>query len=146
MPAHNPFSAPSTRVVDPSAPLNSSANKPIRYLLAALVVLQLLATWRYSSAYFELVRTGASHPLALLLGLVGSVCLYVGAIRSLLPNPKGHNFLLVATVTLGLSVPMWRLPYAWSLVAAFGAVLALASWWAVRQSARLPQLQAVENG
>lgn len=146
MPNHNPFSASTTRVADPSTSFASPKNGPLRLILVALVVVQFLATWRYSWAYLELVRTGASHPFALLLGTIGSFCLYAGAFLSFRPKPSGKTFLLIATVGLGLSAPMWRLPHVWALVAAFGSVLGIVFWWVVRQSSKSVPSQSIANG
>jgi hypothetical protein len=131
---HNPFAAPTAPIADPElATSGSQKSKGPRYVIAVLIAVQLAATWNYSWAYFELVRTGAAHPLALLLGGIGSLCLYIAAISALAKQPRGQVLFLVAAVALGLSAPMWRLPYAWSLVAAYGALLGVLGWWSTQR-------------
>lgn len=134
MNSHVPSPLPENAAAEYSASSSPSASRSFRYVLAALVLLQLVTTWRHAWAYLELVRAGANHPLALILGVLGSLCLYVGAIRMLLPIPGGRRFMLVAGVCLGFSAPMWTFPFSGSLVAAFGSVLAFVSWWLLRPS------------
>ena len=129
MTSRNPYAPPKATVAD----LHPSESRAPRYAIAALVAVQLLASWYYSGVYFELVRTGGAHPLALLLGIAGSLCLYVAAILIVTTRSRGEAVFLAAAVALASSVPMWRWPYPWSLVAAYGAALGVAGWWIVRR-------------
>lgn len=132
---HNPFAAPTAQIADPEADASNSRKSRLpRYIVAVLIAVQLAATWRFSWTYFELVRTGAARPLALLFGGIGSICLYVAAILALAKQPRGQALFLVAAVSLGLSVPMWGLPYAWSWVAGYGALLGVLGWWITRRT------------
>lgn len=105
-----------------------------QYVFAALIVMQFLATLRYSEIYFELALTGAVPFLALFLAVPASVCLYAAAIFMLLRGSRGKRLFLLAAVGLALTVPLWGWPSVWSVVAAFGAALGVAGWWIARRS------------
>jgi hypothetical protein len=124
----NPYQPPSAELKEIAAP---QGNVP-KYIVIALVAIQLLATMRFSYAYLELVRTGAAPVLALLFGFPASICLYVAALFLLSKKPRGKRLFLVAAVGLAVSVRFWGWPYPWSVVALFGAVLGAAGWWVAR--------------
>jgi hypothetical protein len=66
----NRYEPPQAELVDTT----SSKNSGRRYVLAGLVVTQMLATLFFASTYFELTKTGATSFLALLLCITGSTC------------------------------------------------------------------------
>lgn len=131
----NPYQPPQAIVGEPPAP----PGRFLRYLVAGLVALQLLLTFRYSGLYYELVRAGAAPLAALLLGLPSSVCLYVAAVLLVVTRTHGHRLFFVAGLGLALSVPLWQWPYVWAGVAAFGAILGAAGWWVARRRAKYEQ-------
>jgi hypothetical protein len=128
----NPYTAPSAPLVD----FSSKRSKLPRYVLVALIIIQLVFTLRFVPWYFELFRTGAVHLLSFPLGIVSSLCLYTAAVLSFAKRPGGKVLFPVAAIGLGLSAPLWHWPSVFSVVAVFGALLGLAGWWAVRKSTR----------
>jgi len=126
----NPYKPPSTELAEPAAPRSNVA----KYIVIALVAIQLLATMRFSYAHLELVRTGAAPVLALLFGFPASICLYVATLFLLLKKPRGKRLFLIAAIGLAASVRFWGWPYPWSFVALFGAVLGAAGWWVAREN------------
>jgi len=128
----NPYAPPRTALSDVKAVAPQS--KVPQYIVAALVGLQLVGSLRFSEIYLELVRTGAVHPLALLFGFSGSLCLYAGAILAAINGVRGRILFLLAAVGLALSVRYWIWFWPGTTVAAFGAVLGVAGWWITRRA------------
>jgi hypothetical protein len=128
----NPYSAPIAPLVD----FNSKRSKLPRYVLVALIIIQLIFTLRFVPWYFELFRAGAVRVVSFPLGILASLCLYTAAVSSFARPPGGKVLFLVAAIGLGLSAPLWHWPSVFSVVAVFGALLGLAGWWAVRKFTR----------
>lgn len=150
----NPYSPPQAAVADhPKSPSWLSVK-----IISGLAVVHLLLTYRYSSACWELVRIGALHPFAMLLGVVGAFSLYVAAVFSAFQRRGSRVF--YATACICFSVSYYFLGWyfgGWSyylrgwyyspgLVVAFGAVLSGLGWWFVRKAAPKPLQSVADNG
>lgn len=142
MTAPNPYAPPKAAVADAPQP---SSRLP-RYVIAALVALQCLAGLRYWPAYFELVQTGASPLLALLLCALGSACLYIGTAFLLFRRSRAWLLLLLASASFGLSVPLWHLPVTWTFVPMLGAALGAVGCWVARHAVRAERLTQAKAG
>lgn len=138
MPNTNPYAPPQAVVTDqPTSP----SWLPVK-IISGLAVVHLLLTYRYSSACWELVRIGALHPFALLLGVVGAFSLYVAAVLSAFKRRSSGVFFATACIFLSMSYYFWGWYYSSALIVAFGAVLSGLGWWLVRKAAPKP-LQSI---
>jgi hypothetical protein len=114
------------------------------YVISGLIAIQLLATFSYGGAFFELVRVGAVRPLGLLLGVPASICLYFAVVFFSFKPHYSKRFFAVAATGLSLSAPFWwriskfGTPFPWSMIVIAGALLAAAGWWFSRQLAIKP--------
>ena len=120
----NPFAAPGAPVADVGVPQARTGRlKTERYLFGFFVTLQLVAALLYSPLYYELARTGAVSLLALVAIVVGSLCLYGGALFIVAGRPRGMVAFVFAALLLGLSLRGWGLgnPIGW--VPMYGALL-----------------------
>lgn len=112
------------------------STKNARYLLCGLIGLQLLATMYFSPTYWELIQYGATSFLALLLGIVGSLCLYISALTAIVPRPRGKVGFIMAAILLGLSSIKWGWAYYWTYPIIVGAGLGIYGFWLVSQAQR----------
>jgi len=129
----NPYAPPTTDVDLPAPP---ARRKPVAFVLLGLSALQLLWLLRYSYAYLELVRTGATGYGTAFVGFVGCILLYVGAARFAGNAARGNRLFIVAAVACAWAAPRWSLQYAWSYPYVLGAALAAAGAWLSRRRAQ----------
>lgn len=113
---------------------------------AALVLLQLIISLRHGWAFFEFVSIGSVSPLALLLTLAGSTCLYLGTVLLRFKASSKQTLFLLAGVAFALAIPLWRNVMIAVLVSLFGAVLGAAGWWLARRRTRGLDMVAPETG
>lgn len=106
-----------------------------RSILSVLVIAQALLTFRYSNAYWELLRTGAVSPLAWLIGAPATLCLYGATVSAILLRAGAKVLFLCAAIGLAVAYPLWTWHYSWSVPIAFGALIAIGGWWAVIRAA-----------
>lgn len=131
MPKFNPYSPPKSDLGD----VRFMYGKMVRDTFAALVLLQLLLTLRYSGAYFELVSNGSAHPLGLMLTVAASFCLYLGTILFRFKGSSKVRLFLLAGIGLAAAVPIWRFSFSWSHPGLLGAALGAAGYWLARRRA-----------
>ena len=135
-------------VVDDAEPASEedaprSALSP-RFVVAALVVFQLLAASSFLGKYAALAQGDNQFRFAAALSGLASLCLYVGAILLALRPGRGRTLFIVAAAGFGLSLPAWGVGYGWSWPMAFGAILALAGAWYARAEVRPDDASAAQ--
>ncbi|MEO5687029.1 MAG: hypothetical protein ABIR54_06665 [Burkholderiaceae bacterium] len=128
-------------VVDAEPPDNDIEEPPRtplspRFVIVALIVLQLLAASTFLGKYIALVRGDDPYKVAACLSVPASLCLYVGAALLALRPGRGRTLFIVAAAGFGLAMPFWGIGYGWSWPMAFGAILALAGAWFARAELR----------
>src|SRR5262245_38944899 len=99
----SPVTPPNPPVPD----VRTAPDKRLRYVVAISVAVQLVATLIYSPVCIELVRSGAATPLALLLGVLGSICLYSAAILAVTTRSRGRLLFILAAIGFGVSADLW---------------------------------------
>ncbi|MCK9684132.1 hypothetical protein [Scleromatobacter humisilvae] len=115
-----------------------------RFVVAALVVFQLLAASSYLGKYIALTQGDDQFRFAAAMSLPASLCLYLGAILLALRPGRGRVLFIVAAAGFGLSLPAWGVGYGWSWPIAFGAILALAGAWFARAEVRPDDASAAQ--
>ena len=130
----NPYSPSDVSLEQDQEPNLSTKNA--RYLLCGLIGLQLLVTMYFAPTYWELVSVAATPLLALLLGLVGSLCLYISSLTAISARPRGKVGFMLAAILLGFAPSKWGGPYSWTYPMIAGAGLGLLGYWLVWQAQR----------
>jgi hypothetical protein len=115
-----------------------------RFVIAALVVFQLLAASTFLDKYRALAQGADEYKFAAVLTALASLCLYAGAILLAARPGRGRALFIAAAVGLGLSLPAWGVGYSWSWPPAFGAMLALAGAWFARAEVRPDESSAAQ--
>ena len=115
-----------------------------RFVVAALVVFQLLAASTYLGKYAALAGGDNQYRFAAALSALASLCLYAGAILLALRPGRGRALFVAAAAGFGLSLPAWGVGYGWSWPMAFGAILALAGAWFARAEMRPDDASAAQ--
>jgi hypothetical protein len=107
-----------------------------RFVIAALIVLQLLAASTFLGKYAALASGDDTYKIAACLSVVASLSLYGGAALLALRPGRGRTLFIIAAAGFGLALPFWGVGYGWSWPMAFGAILALAGAWFARAEVR----------
>ena len=134
---HPPYREPS-EVDSVESDADAPARPPLspRFVIVALIVLQLLAASTFLGKYLALTRGDDVYRIAACLSVPASLCLYVGAVLLALRPGRGRALFIVAAAGFGLALPFWGIGYGWSWPMAFGAILALAGAWFARAEVR----------
>jgi hypothetical protein len=115
-----------------------------RFVIVALIALQLLAASSFLGKYVALARGDDPYAVAACLSVPASLCLYAGALLLALRPGHGRILFIAAATGFGLSLPAWGVGYGWSWPIAFGAILALAGAWFARAETRPDDDDAVQ--
>ena len=107
-----------------------------RFVIVALIALQLLAASSFLGKYAALASGDDPYKVAACLSVPASLCLYAGAALLALRPGRGRALFIVAAAGFGLALPFWGIGYGWSWPMAFGAILALAGAWFARAESR----------
>ncbi|MFZ6735680.1 hypothetical protein ACO0LG_27420 [Undibacterium sp. Ji42W] len=98
------------------------------------IVAHLVLTGLNFPYYFELFRTGQLATTTAMLTMFGWILLYLGGIQNARKSKSSGTLWMLATVFFAMSLPGWRMMQTPGSVVLFGCLLALAGWWAVRQT------------
>ena len=115
-----------------------------RFVIATLIVAQLLAASTFLGKYVALVRGDDAYRIAACLSAPASLCLYAGAVLLALRPGRGRALFLVAAAGFALAMPFWGVGWSWSWPMAFGAILALAGAWFARAEVRPDESSAAQ--
>jgi hypothetical protein len=115
-----------------------------RFVIATLIVAQLLAASTFLGKYVALVRGDDAYKIAACLSAPASLCLYAGAVLLALRPGRGRALFIVAAAGFALAMPFWGVGWSWSWPMAFGAILALAGAWFARAEVRPDESSAAQ--
>jgi hypothetical protein len=115
-----------------------------RFVIATLIVAQLLAASTFLGKYVALVRGDDAYKIAACLSTPASLCLYAGAVLLALRPGRGRALFIVAAAGFALAMPFWGVGWSWSWPMAFGAILAVAGAWFARAEVRPDEASAAQ--
>ena len=100
-------------------------DNPIIGLLLGLVLLQFLVALKHLPSEFEFILDVSIRPLPILIGLIGNLLLYIGAILFANQFKKHWIFFLASAIFLGLAyIILLKMPLSNSSIG-FGFLLAI---------------------
>ena len=113
------------------------------YLL--VITIHFLRTAYHSNSIFELAKTGAMSIPVFLAFVIGSACLFLGALRYFLKKKSKDKLFFIAFIGLGISLPfLLKLPHRSTFLellflspasfAAYAMLFAAAGWWLNREA------------
>ena len=115
-----------------------------RFVIATLIVAQLLAASTFLGKYVALVRGDDAYKIAACLSVPATLCLALGAVLLAVRPGRGRALFIVAAGGFGLALPFWGVGWSWSWPIAFGAMLALAGAWFARAEVRPDESSAAQ--
>lgn len=128
----NPFTPPTSKVADLSSPNSAHPSKYLVVAVVAMFAIHIAIFANYFGIYFELVRTGAMHPLGPLFGLVADTIMFFGVVQLLFKRYTKLTFLISGAGLLLASTLTWSMPFDRTLVFVtyvLGAAVAFFGYW-----------------
>lgn len=92
----------------------SPLRHPAAHTVLALALLQLVWLLFCMPTYLDLVSMGAISALKAMVGFLGCIFLYIGAVRFAANTTRGSRLFFISLVLNALAVWFWRPQYAWS--------------------------------
>jgi len=134
-------------IIDADAPADEEPPRPPlspRFVVAALIVFQLLAASTFLGKYAGLARSEDQYRFAAACSGLATLCLVAGGVLLALRPGRGRLLFIAAAAAFGLSLPGWGVGSGWSWPMAFGAILALAGAWFARAEQRPDEASAAQ--
>jgi hypothetical protein len=102
----------------------------IKNILLVFILFQFVLNLQYAHTIYLLSSTGALALFPFLFWMIGSLSLYIAAIRLLLKrNSQGKLFILAAGLLLICISSLLPFPPIYVFLVTLGALLGVAGWW-----------------
>ncbi|MFD0912619.1 hypothetical protein [Methylophilus luteus] len=102
----------------------------IKNIMLVFILIQFVLNLQYAHTIYLLSSTGALALFPFLFWMIGSLSLYIAAIRLLLKrNSHGKLFILAAGLLLICTSSLLPFPPIYVFLVTLGALLGAAGWW-----------------